>query len=178
VVQPFVANEGDAWVHTLDELGRFAERVVAEHLDERPTPRLSRTPLEHALRGIPEEVHEQVGPFLSLAKLLGQRTAQMHIALAADVDDPALAPEPLTSLSQRSLYQSLRNGVRIGLRGARRSAGNLDADLQAQLTAVVDREDEILERLKGCPRSGWSCPGSAPTATTTSARCCSPDVTS
>ena len=149
VVQPFIANEGDAWVHTLDELGRFAERAIAEHLDDRPTPRLSRSLLEHATREIPEEVHEQVGPFLALAKLLGQRTAQMHIALAADRNDPALAPEPLTSLSQRSLYQSLRNGVRIGLRAARRGASNLDPELQAHLSAVVDREDEILDQLKG-----------------------------
>ncbi len=148
VVQPFVANEGDAWTHTLDELGRFAERVVAEHLDERPTPRVTRSPLDHAQRGIPEDAHEQVGPFLALAELLGQRTAQMHIALAAVPDDPALTPEPLTSLSQRSLYQSLRNGVRMGLRSCRREARHLDAATQEAVTGVAAREDEILARLR------------------------------
>jgi maltose alpha-D-glucosyltransferase / alpha-amylase len=49
-----------------------------------------------------------VGPFLASAQLLGKRTAELHLALASDVDDPNFAPELFTPFSQRSFYQSLR----------------------------------------------------------------------
>ena len=147
MVQPFVANEGDAWEHTLDELGRFAERVVSEHLEDRPTPAATRGPLELARRGVPEEVHAKVGPFLEFVDLLGRRTAEMHVALASQ-EDPDLAPERLTALHRRSLYQSLRNAVRLGMRSARRSLGGLSEELARQITEVTDREEEMLERLQ------------------------------
>ena len=35
-------------------------------------------------------------PYLDLAIKLGRRTAEMHLALAADTTDPAFAPEPFT----------------------------------------------------------------------------------
>jgi maltose alpha-D-glucosyltransferase / alpha-amylase len=147
MVQPFVANEGDAWEHTLDELGRFAERVVSEHLDERPTPAPTRGPVELARRGIPEEVRDQAGPFLGLVELLGRRTAELHVALASS-DDPALAPEPLTALHRRSLYQSLRNGVRLEMRAARRATRTMPEERAREVMAVADREPEMLERLQ------------------------------
>ncbi len=147
IAQPFVANEGDAWEHTLDELGRFAERVVAERAEDRPTPAATRGPVELARRGLPEQVHEGIGPFLELITLLGRRTAQMHVALTVH-DDPALAPEPLTALNRRSLYQSLRNGVRLGIRAARRATRGLPDQTAAEVGAVTDREDELVNRLK------------------------------
>jgi maltose alpha-D-glucosyltransferase / alpha-amylase len=149
MVQQFVPNEGDAWTLTLDQLGRFAERMVSEHAHERPTPAANRSPLELAGGRIPESVHEQVGPFLASIRLLGERTAQMHAALAAPSTDPAFTPEPMTTLYQRSLYQSLRNAVRMSLRSARREGGQLSEQDREAVMALVRREDEILERLKG-----------------------------
>ena len=37
---------------------------------------------------------EVIGSFLESARLLGRRTAELHIALASDPDDPDFAPEP------------------------------------------------------------------------------------
>ncbi len=149
MVQRFVPNEGDAWTHTLDELGRFAERVVSEHTgDDRPSPGATRPPLDLALSGLPEAVHEQIGPFLESVRLLGQRTAQMHAALAATTPDAAFTPEPMNRLYLRSLYQSLRNAVRMSLRSARRESAGLAEQDRAAVGALAAREDEILERLK------------------------------
>ncbi len=150
ILQRFVPNEGDAWNQALDELGRFAERIVSDpDAGPTPTPRAGGDIVDRARKGVPESVHERIGPYLELVHLLGQRTAELHIALSAGGDDHDFTPEPMTRLYQRSLYQSVRNGVRIGLRAARRAAGNLtDPDLRAEVDAVVAREDEILERLK------------------------------
>jgi maltose alpha-D-glucosyltransferase / alpha-amylase len=150
MVQRFVENEGDAWTHTLDQLGRFAERVVSEHghPDDKPPTIPRQHALDLALSGVPESVHETAGPFLESLHLLGVRTAQMHAALAAETTDPAFAPEPMTQLHQRSLYQSLRNSVRMALRSAARDHSVLDEKDRERVTALVEREEEILERLK------------------------------
>jgi maltose alpha-D-glucosyltransferase / alpha-amylase len=160
LVQEFVPNEGDAWVYTLDELGRFAERVVSEPptSDGLPAPAAKGSPLELALAGIPDVIDDLVGPFLASMRLLGTRTAQMHIALAdgragdadpSDPADPAFIPEPMTRLYQRSLYQSVRNAVRIGLRAARKELRSLeDPEAITAIRELAEREEEILGRLK------------------------------
>ncbi|MFP4148495.1 MAG: maltose alpha-D-glucosyltransferase [Nitriliruptoraceae bacterium] len=151
--QRFVPNEGDAWTQTLDELGRFAERVVSDPDAGPPNPiKHAHDPLAIALgrTRVPERAHQAVGPFLEQARLLGRRTAELHVALADDRGDPAFAPEPMTRLSQRSLYQSIRNAVRLGLRAAGRETGNLtDPDLRAEVQRIVAAEDELLARVKG-----------------------------
>jgi maltose alpha-D-glucosyltransferase / alpha-amylase len=159
MVQAFVPNEGDAWTHTLDELGRFAERVVSEPPTEgAPAPAANAAPLQLAMQGIPDRVDDIVGPFLGSVRLLGQRTAELHAALATGVPpgaepgtspDPAFAPEPMTRLYQRSLYQSVRNAVRMGLRAARKAVASLeDPDAVAAIRDLTDREDAILDRLR------------------------------
>ncbi|MFP4634463.1 MAG: putative maltokinase, partial [Nitriliruptoraceae bacterium] len=150
ILQRYVPNEGDAWSQALDELGRFAERVVSDpDAGPTPTPRASGDMLDRAGKRIPERVHERIGPYLELVHLLGIRTGELHIALAADTQDPAFAPEPMTRLYQRSLYQSVRNTVRMGLRAAKREAHQLrDPDTRAGVEQAVAREDEILERLR------------------------------
>jgi len=54
-------------------------------------------------------LRECIGSYLELVRGLGQRTAELHEALATVADDPAFAPEPFTTLIQRSSYQALRN---------------------------------------------------------------------
>ncbi|MEX0741515.1 MAG: phosphotransferase, partial [Phycisphaeraceae bacterium] len=126
------------------------ERVTADpDSNQRPTPPARGDVLQRALIPIPETVHQAFGPYLEMMQLLGQRTAQMHIALAADRRNAAFAPERMTQLYQRSLYQSLRNTLRIGLRAAAREiAAVTDPQLREAVLALVARESEILTYLK------------------------------
>jgi maltose alpha-D-glucosyltransferase / alpha-amylase len=147
----FVPNEGDAWVHTLDELERYAERALTdgEELD-RLLPRHPDSAFARALEPIPDSVHDAIGPYLGGIELLGERTAQLHIALAdAPADDRAFAPEPFTRLYQRSVYQSMRNAVRRGLNSCRDHLSSVTDDaVRESIADLVAREDEILERLR------------------------------
>ncbi|MGH7606784.1 MAG: maltose alpha-D-glucosyltransferase [Gemmatimonadales bacterium] len=110
ILNAFVPNEGDAWRYTLDEVERYFERAVIRRRDVgRPEALPATTILELTDQSPPPEAQTLVGGFLESARLLGQRVAELHLALAANRADPAFAPEPFTKLYQRSLYQSMRN---------------------------------------------------------------------
>jgi maltose alpha-D-glucosyltransferase/alpha-amylase len=95
-----------------------------------------------------ESAGELMGAYLAEAELLGKRTAEMHLALASEPADPVFAPQPLSTLQQRSTYQSIRSTVRTSLSMLRRRKPQLrpeDADL---IDRAVGAEKEILDRLK------------------------------
>ena len=64
----------------------------------------------------PATARERIGAYLDLATLLGRRTAEMHLALASNVDDAEFTPEPYSTLDRRSNYQTVRNLVGKTLR--------------------------------------------------------------
>jgi maltose alpha-D-glucosyltransferase/alpha-amylase len=79
-LQAFAPNQGDGWSWTLDELARFYESVA-----NCPAPSRSASLLEHAAL------------YLDAAALIGQRTAELHLALAAFSTDPAFSPVATTA---------------------------------------------------------------------------------
>jgi maltose alpha-D-glucosyltransferase/alpha-amylase len=91
MLQGLVANEGDGWRWTLDRLAEFFGAVA-----ELPAP--PEVPAASFLseREPPREAAQHAGDALQAAALLGQRTAEMHLALAAPTDNPAIAAEPFT----------------------------------------------------------------------------------
>jgi maltose alpha-D-glucosyltransferase/alpha-amylase len=91
---------------------------------------------------------ELMGAYLAEAELLGRRTGEMHLTLASEPSDPVFAPEPMSTLQQRSTYQAIRSTVRTSLASLRRRRSRLrpeDADL---VDRAVAAEKEILDRLK------------------------------
>ena len=144
VVYSYVPNEGDAWHYTQGQLGLFYESALHTIQDELTDLPAWPTDLRGA-EPVPGGVADAVGPYLDSAELLGRRTAELHQALAAGTE-PAFAPEPFTTLYQRSVYQSMRAQVRPTLGLIRRTLGNLDDDTRALAESLLDREGEILDR--------------------------------
>ncbi|HLY21983.1 MAG TPA: maltose alpha-D-glucosyltransferase [bacterium] len=144
ILSQFVANEGDAWRYTVDELGHYFERVAAGM--EIPAPPGGALIAAARVDPSPEAV-AAVGPYLDDARLLGQRTAEMHVALASDPADPDFAPEPLTAMYQRSIYQSVRSTVRGALQTLRRNMAGLDEAARPIAERVAAAEDDLLGRL-------------------------------
>ncbi len=130
MLQGLVANEGDGWEWTLEELSRYYDSVAncpapddlghaASFLDSARAPNLAR---EHA------------GFYLDAAALLGRRTAEMHLALATPTDDPAF---------QAELY----------------SKDDLTSDIQrisAQITGALDALKRGMTRLPEADGAGGS----------------------
>ena len=126
VLHRYVVNQGTAWQYTIDQLSRFFEQVAALAL-EQPAPQPRPASLLEPAAGQAEfnKLYELIDGYLDVARMLGQRTAELHLALAENRTDPALAPEPFGKLYQRSLYQSSAQSHRAALRPTHAQSGRL-----------------------------------------------------
>jgi maltose alpha-D-glucosyltransferase/alpha-amylase len=144
----FVKNEGTAWQYSLDELSRFFERVLALPAEQRQPPPIERS-AAGLLRGeAPPLLKELVGQYYDSARLLGQRVAELHRALGEDTPYPAFAPEPMTPLYQRSLYQSMRNVQQRTMQELARNFSILPPDAQAAAQWVLSHNEDMLRRFR------------------------------
>jgi maltose alpha-D-glucosyltransferase/alpha-amylase len=146
VLQGFVHNQGDAWQYTLDALEGYFEHALANRpvVDELPVS--TGVLLDLAESDPPPQVHELIGGYVFDAQLLGRRTAELHIALSAESDDPAFAPESSSMLYQRALYQSFRGQVTRVFGTLRKQAQTLPDPLQSDAQRLFEQQDALLGR--------------------------------
>src|SRR5438270_63840 len=132
LIQSAIANEGHGWTFTLDAVGSYYERVLSRKADLTETG--SAQLIEELIGGIyPEK-----------ARLLGQRTGELHRALASETDDPAFAPEPFNALAQRSVVQSMRASSRRAFELLRKKLDDLPDAFRAEAEEVLAAEKQIL----------------------------------
>ena len=112
ILQSFVPNEGDAWKYTLQSLAAFYHRALDTKLDN----------------------PELLGDYVASAKLLGVRTAQMHVALASSASSPDFAPERFSEPDALALSKDIVHQAETSF-----------ALLQSQL-AVLPPEEQLLAR--------------------------------
>jgi maltose alpha-D-glucosyltransferase/alpha-amylase len=144
VLQNFVRNEGDAWSYTLDTLARYYDHVGTLPGTEPPPVCPAGASLLQLINDeVPKRGAEMVGAYVESARLLGQRTAEMHLALASEFEDSAFAPEPFTTLYQRSIYQSMRNLTGNVMQLLRTRLRHLPERLRPLAQQVLDRESAI-----------------------------------
>jgi maltose alpha-D-glucosyltransferase/alpha-amylase len=143
ILQAYVANEGDAWHLMLDEIHRYLEHALTR---SEAAPLQNKTVFELTREDPPPLALELLGAQLEMARLLGRRTAEMHLALAsAPAEDPDFAAEELTGLYQRSLYQSMRNLIGQVFRTARDRLKHLPEGIAAEVRDIVAQQPQILK---------------------------------
>jgi maltose alpha-D-glucosyltransferase / alpha-amylase len=104
LLDSYVPLEASAWQYTMDNLSLFFERALARPKDSVPqTEAFPLSPLE----SLPALTAELLGDYAGMVRLLGKRTAEMHLALASRTDHPAFTPEPFTDFYRHSLYHSM-----------------------------------------------------------------------
>ena len=98
-------NQGDGWVYTVEYLQRTLDELrlvaAAEH------------PESAAL------AHEPHAFYLAQARVLGQRTAELHRALATPTDDAAFAAEPITRADLRAWQRAARHQAEAAFKALR-----------------------------------------------------------
>jgi maltose alpha-D-glucosyltransferase/alpha-amylase len=153
--ESYLDNEGDAFSLAVDAIQHFYERVIAAPREGAPELPLPSGLVSAAAAGVPAAVEALLPDYLPLARLLGQRTAELHRALAHDPRHPLFAPRPFDEHSRRSAYQSLRNLLARTFDKLHRA--NLEgraAELRALLLARRALLRARIDRLLAAPLAG------------------------
>ena len=176
IMQEFVQDSRSSWDYTLDSLRDYFDHVMVqqEAIAEVPVPTGSLLDLQAAfahteteedagsltssppMRAFPptdagsakELAYSTIGSYLGSAQLLGRSTADLHIALASDYEDPDFAPEPFSTFYQRSIYQYARNLTGQVFLLLRNRVESLPPESQKLAQAVLNRQDDLLGRFQ------------------------------
>ncbi len=146
-LEELIVNEGTAWQHARNELGRMYELVTAHPADVPPPAIPTQSLLELSLLEPPAEHRESIGAYRDWAMLLGRRLADLHCVLASS-KEPAFVPTPYSTMDQRSKYQSARNLIGRVLAGLRRTAHELPVNARGPAAMLVKVEDKILAKFE------------------------------
>ncbi|WP_187264110.1 maltose alpha-D-glucosyltransferase [Pontibacter beigongshangensis] len=148
MLQEFVPNQGDVWVYMENSLKRFFERLLTQ--GERLEPKNPIGTLSNPVpfSDVPEEVQMQLGgAHVERVELLGQRTAEMHLAIA-NIDHKDFTPEDFSLHYQRSLYSSLTSLVRSSFDLLQKKLPDLPEAIQEEAEEVLQMRGQVLEQLK------------------------------
>ena len=144
VLRGYVPNQGDAWHFTLDTLGDFYDRVATLRNDREPLAVPDRSLLELSAGEPPALATETLGAYVEVARHLGTRTAELHLALASSADDPRFAPEPFSTLYQRSIYQSMRTRLNETFQLLASRLPRLEEGVAREGRVLIERECDVL----------------------------------
>ncbi|HZI31314.1 MAG TPA: phosphotransferase, partial [Candidatus Binatia bacterium] len=145
VAKSYVPHAMNGWKFTLDAIGRYYDRVFASAAQGLVPPALPTVhPLKLLHHSLPMEVADHVGTYLESARLLGERTAELHLALASGGDGEEFSKEPMTPHYLRGVFQSMRSLAMQNLRLLRKQLKSLPDGLAPIAQRVLDLEATIL----------------------------------
>ncbi|WP_447603738.1 putative maltokinase [Nitrospira sp. Nam80] len=130
LVQAFIENQGDAWQYTLRELERDLDSV----------------PETRASSGEPAKKAGSQA-YMDLAETLGRRTADLHLVLGQETDDPDFAPAPCTPGYWRALRARMERSIESSLILLRRRLSDLGSVERRQAALVFELERQLLSRV-------------------------------
>src|ERR1051325_350941 len=130
IVQALVANEGDGWKWTVEELERYYENV-------------GRTPMPQD----PNVAREYVGAYLEAAAVLGRRTAEMHLALAMAADDPAFSPDIFDARAIEAITAEIREQAVHAFDLLKSNLARLPDDVLEMAGIALGKRRQIVDRL-------------------------------
>jgi maltose alpha-D-glucosyltransferase/alpha-amylase len=151
MLQGLIANQGDGWTWTLEELERYYESVVGQ-------PFIADEGFESAgllaLAAQPDSkvACDHLGIYLDAASVLGRRTAEMHLALAT-VDDPAFVPKPFGSEDLAALVAEWCDHAMSALDRLKENLSQLPDDSVEPAGWALGRRRQLLDRFSAIERS-------------------------
>jgi maltose alpha-D-glucosyltransferase/alpha-amylase len=154
MLQGLVKNHGDGWEWSLRELDRYYERARITTLPDE-TSRELKSGLELLDRPPSPLEREYVGPYLDSAAILGRRTAQLHLALAAGTADAQFRPEPFTGLELRNLLVGIHDHGATVFRLLEGQIASLPPEVQRLAASVLGQRQHILANFLSPESDGW-----------------------
>ncbi|ALJ35528.1 maltose alpha-D-glucosyltransferase [Azospirillum brasilense] len=131
VLQGFVRNQGDGWSSTVDSLVRDLDdiRLGLAHDPEEPTE------------------GEPFGMHAAMMATLGQRTAELHCALAKRTGDPAFDPEPVTADDLKGWGEAARRQAEAAFAALPGALDRLAPAVREQAESLLARRADVMNRL-------------------------------
>ncbi|MEH2176942.1 maltose alpha-D-glucosyltransferase [Nostoc sp.] len=148
ILEEFILDTRSGWDYTLDSLQKYFDLVTTEHATISEVPLPSGSLLDLQRIEIPELAIATITSYLQSVELLGKSTAELHIALATNIDSSDFAPESFSSLYQRSIYQNARNLTGQVFRLLKQRIESLPNNTQPLALEVLNSQQEILERFQ------------------------------
>jgi len=173
ILEGYVSGSRDAWAEALDGLGALCRTFQSVR------PPLDRPPgaVERLLRSRRQpRARKALGPFVRWARLLGRRTAQLHLVLASEPERggsrrerrrtapdregsaPArgsFAPEPLGIAYRRRLLRSCEEMSARNLDLLRASIPEVPRRLRPEALEVCGSRGELLRRFRSTLARGF-----------------------
>ncbi|MCI5084064.1 MAG: hypothetical protein MRY78_20360, partial [Saprospiraceae bacterium] len=144
LLQNKIPNQGEAWELMLSSVIAFYESALNEEGEKLQLPPLVR---KDALtfEDMPTLMQTLIGQrVFDFAGLLGQRTAEMHIALASSDDNPDFCPERFSQNYQRSIYSGHRKLVSEKFSMLDAKLDTFPADRQDEARKILGMREDIL----------------------------------
>jgi maltose alpha-D-glucosyltransferase / alpha-amylase len=148
ILTSFVPKAKDAWEYTMDSLGKFYERVETLPPAERAPQMPAADVTKLAAAELSEPAKNLLGTYMESARLIGGRTAAMHLALSAEIENFGFIAEPFTQHAQRGVFESMRNRTRQNFQLLNRRLKTFPPEVQAQAQQVLILEPEILKKFR------------------------------
>jgi len=149
MLTPFIASQEDAWAYSLDAIENYYAQARTEENSVQEIPEIDKNISGIDYTAIPEKLRDLIGPYyLENIALLGQRTAQMHLALASLKGDKDVLPESFSMLYQRSVYQSTRALLRKVFAELKSNIKTLPEEYIPEAEKILSSEKEILTQYK------------------------------
>jgi maltose alpha-D-glucosyltransferase/alpha-amylase len=130
LLQGLVANEGDGWTWATEELERYYENSARS-----------------TLPGDAASARDHVGAFLEGAAVLGRRTAELHLTLAAVTDDPAFTPESFGTREIEATTAEMRDEAMNAFDLLKSNLARLPDEILEIAGLALGKRRQILDRL-------------------------------
>ena len=125
LLQSYVPHQDDGWSYTLGEVSRFLAAST------------------------PQEARRTREGYLAFARKLGERTAQLHRALASNPGDRAFATEPETTGDRESAERSARELLDRGLAALAGTLDRLDGGSRKSGWRLLAEKDALRRMISG-----------------------------
>ena len=138
----FVRNQGDGWVYTVEYLHRTLDelRLVAA--------------AEHPESAAP--AHEPHAFYLAQARVLGQRTAELHRAFATPTEDAAFAPEPMAEADLENWRRAVREQADAAFKALEQALPRLADEDRERVETLLSRREACYARIDALTEPGIS----------------------
>ncbi len=149
MMQHLIPHQETAWEYAKDSLDRYFENVLTRPKEKKLPKKEEELAIPVKYEKIPTAIKEFMGViFPERISLLGERTAEMHLALSSNPQEPEFEEEKFSLHYQRSLFSSLQSLTRNTLQNLQSSLDEMPENIREEAENVLSRKKDILKFFK------------------------------